>query len=116
MEAVVRDPRPIIKAFAWELLAALVFAAGLALALTYETNEVRSVVAALTVVGISASAIVSWIKARAQSVANRVGSAVDQAVVNEAVTKAPELKDKRTWRTRIFLPLDTPPKRRSSQP
>jgi hypothetical protein len=116
LEAVARDPRPIIKAFIWELLAALVLAAGLALALTYEGNQVRSVLAALAVVGISASAIVSWIKARAQSVASRVGSAVDQSVVNEAVTKAPDEKNKRTWRTRIFLPLDSPAGRQDRRP
>ena len=105
LEAVARDPRPILKAFGWELIAALVLAAGLALSLTYFSNQARAVVAALTAVGISASAIVSWIKSRAQSVANRVGSAVDQSVVNDAVTVAPPLTHPRR---RFFLPLDHP--------
>jgi hypothetical protein len=108
LEAVARDPRPIIKAFRWELLAALVLAAGLALSLTYFTSQSRSVLAALAAVGISASAIVSWIKSRAQSVASRIGSAVDQSVVNEAVTCTPESRFPTGWRHRIFLPLDHP--------
>lgn len=107
LEAVARDPRPIIKAFRWELLAAVVLAAGLALSLTAFSNEARSVLAALTAVGISASAIVSWIKSRAQSVASRIGSAVDQSVVNDAVTRAPRSLKSTGWR-RIFLPLDQP--------
>jgi hypothetical protein len=107
LEAVARDPRPIIKAFRWELLAALVLAAGLALSLTYFSSEARSALAALAAVGISASAIVSWIKSRAQSVASRIGSAVDQSVVNDAVTCTPESTVPTGWR-RIFLPLDPP--------
>jgi hypothetical protein len=107
LEAVARDPRPIIKAFRWELLAALVLAAGLALSLTYFSSQARSVLAALTAVGISASAMVSWIKSRAQSVANRIGSAVDQSVVNDAVTHTPDSPYATGWR-RIFLPLDPP--------
>jgi hypothetical protein len=114
LEAVARDPRPIIKAYRWELVVALVLAAGLALSLTYFESQVRSVLTALAAVGITASAIESWIKAKAQSVASRVGTAVDQSVVNEAVTNAPEEKNKRTWRTRIFLPLDPPPGHRGS--
>jgi hypothetical protein len=106
LEAVARDPRPIIKAFRWELLAALVLAAGLALSLTYFSSEAKSALAALAAVGISASAIVSWIKARAQSVASRIGSAVDQSVVNDAVTRVPEPLVPTGWRHRIFLPLD----------
>jgi hypothetical protein len=106
LEAAARDPRPIIKAFRWELLAVLILAAGLALSLTYFSSEARSAFAALAAVGISASAIVSWIKSRAQSVASRIGSAVDQSVVDEAVTRAPHLLVPTGWRHRIFLPLD----------
>jgi hypothetical protein len=108
LEAAARDPRPIIKAFRWELLAALVLAAGLALSLAYFSSEARSALAALAAVGISASAIVSWIKSRAQSVASRIGSAVDQSVVDEAVTRAPRLLAPTGWRHRILLPLDQP--------
>jgi hypothetical protein len=106
LEAVARDPRPIIKAFAWELLAAAVLAAVLAVSLTYFSSQSRAVLAALAAVGISASAIVSWIKARAQSVATRVGSAVDQSVVNEAVNRAQPLLPPTTLRHRFLLPLD----------
>jgi hypothetical protein len=106
LEAAARDPRPIIKAFRWELLAALVLAAGLALSLAYFSSEARSALAALAAVGISASAIVSWIKSRAQSVASRIGSAVDQSVVDEAVTRAPRLLVPTGWRHRILLPHD----------
>jgi hypothetical protein len=110
LEAAARDPRPIIKAFRWELLAALVLAAGLALSLTYFSSEARSALAALAAVGISASAIVSWIKSRAQSVASRIGSAVDQSVVDQAVTRLPSSKYPTGWLHRIFLPLDQPHK------
>jgi hypothetical protein len=106
LEAAARDPRPILKAFRWELLTALVLAAGLALSLTYFSREARSALATLALVGISASAIVSWIKSRAQSVASRIGSAVDQSVVDDAVTRAPRLLVPTGWRHRIFLPLD----------
>jgi hypothetical protein len=51
---------------------------------------------------------VSWIKSRAQSVAVRVGSAVDQSVVNDAVNKAAPLIPPTTLRHRILLPLDHP--------
>jgi hypothetical protein len=93
LERVARDPRPIIKAYWWELLAALVLTAGLALSLTYFSREARSVLAALAAVGISASAIESWIKAKAQSVGRRVGTAVDQSVVDDAVTFTPPLRN-----------------------
>jgi len=116
LEAVARDPRPIIKAYRWELVAALVLAAGLALSLTYFQSQVRSVLTALAAVGITASAIESWIKAKAQSVASRVGTAVDQSVVNEAVTVAPPSTKPKGWRNRILLPLDTPPRRRDCCP
>jgi len=108
LEAVARDPRPIIKAYRWELVAALVLAAGLALSVTYFQSQVRSVLTALAAVGITASAIESWVKAKAQSVASRVGTAVDQSVVNEAVTVAPLSTKPKGWRNRIFLPLDHP--------
>ena len=107
LESVARDPRPIIKAFAWELAAAMALAAGLALLLTFASHWVKSVFGTLAVVGISASAVVSWIKARAQSVANRVGSAVDQSVIDDAVTMTPK-SVKKTWRDRYLLPLDHP--------
>jgi hypothetical protein len=108
LEAVARDPRPIIKAFGWELATAAVLAAVLAVSLTYFSSQSRAVLAALATVGISASAIVSWIKSRAQSVAVRVGSAVDQSVVNDAVNKAAPLIPPTTLRHRILLPLDHP--------
>jgi hypothetical protein len=108
LEAVARDPRPIIKAFRWELLTAAVLAVVLAVSLTYYSSQSRAVLAALATVGISASAIVSWIKSRAQSVAVRVGSAVDQSVVNEAVDKAAPLLPPTTLRHRIRHPSDHP--------
>ena len=85
----------------------MALAAGLALLLTFASHWVKSVFGALAVVGISASAVVSWIKARAQSVANRVGSAVDQSVIDDAVTMTPKSVNK-TWRDRYLLPLDHP--------
>jgi hypothetical protein len=105
LETVARDPRPIIKAFRWEFMTAAVLAVLLALSLTYFSSQSRAVIGALAAVGISASAIVSWVKSRAQSVANRIGSAVDQSVVNQAVNKAPAPAVPETWTDRLRHPF-----------
>jgi hypothetical protein len=105
LEMVARDPRPILKAFWWELVAAAVLAMGLALTLTYASSWARGALAALATVGLTASAIVSWIKSRAQSVATRVGAAVNQSVVDEAVNRAATLVEPKTGRERLLDPL-----------
>jgi hypothetical protein len=105
LETVARDPRPILKAFWWELVAAAVLATGLALTLTYASSWARGALAALATVGLTASAIVSWIKSRAQSVATRVGAAVNQSVVNEAVNQAATLVEPKAGRARLLDPL-----------
>jgi hypothetical protein len=101
LETVARDPRPILKAFVWEIVAALAMAALFGLALAYWGGATKTVVAALATVGISVSAILSWIKSRAQSVAARVGTAVNQSIVNDTVTVLPKPSKTTGFRARI---------------
>jgi hypothetical protein len=110
LETVARDPRPILKAFVWEIVAALAMAALFGLALAYWGGATKTVLAALATVGITTSAILSWIKSRAQSVATRVGTAVNQSVVNDTVTVLPKLSKPTGVRARIErmrFPLDS---------
>lgn len=106
MEAVARDPRPIFKAFRWELGAAATLVVGLILTLIFASNWARTALAVLAAAGITASAVLSWIKSQAQSVATRVGTAVNQSVVNDAVDKGAKLLPPKPWWQRLRHPPD----------
>jgi hypothetical protein len=91
LEKVARDPRPIIKAYRWELMAAFLAAVVLGVAAAFLSSASSAIVTVLSAFGITASALVGWGKARVQSVADRVSKAVNQSVVNDAVETLPSL-------------------------
>jgi hypothetical protein len=89
-EEVARDPRPIIKAYKWEVGGVGIAGVLLGLGATYLSSAPRAIVSALAAFGISATTLLGWVKARVQSVSARVSDAVNQSVVNEAVRLTPD--------------------------
>lgn len=109
LEDVARDPRPILKAFRWELLVAVVGALALSLGISFLSSSASSVVSALSAVGITSSGLVGWTKSRMQGVRSRVGDAVDQSVANEAVLHLPRRQDEGPTRRTPLSPWRSVP-------
>lgn len=109
LEVVARDPRPILKAFRWELLVAVAGALALSLSLAFLSSSASTVITALSAVGITSSGLTGWAKSQIQGVSSRVGQAVDQSVVNDAVAQLPRKQGAQPASRRALWPWRRPP-------